>query len=53
MNKAEIVQRLLDEKHITAKEAAVLLTESYHYTYPAVKNPLDPPYEVTCNTKEI
>ena len=37
MNKAKIVQRLLDEKHITAEEAAVLFTDTHHYTYPTVK----------------
>ena len=52
MTKAKIVQRLLDEKHITAEEAVILLSETHHYTYPAVKNPLDPPHEITCKNKE-
>ena len=38
MTKAEIVQRLLDEKQITAKEAVVLLKETSDTNYPYIPN---------------
>ena len=57
MSKAEIVQRLIEESHITAEEAVILLSEQIHYYPPnTTKNPYDPPFEppfeITCNTKE-
>jgi hypothetical protein len=52
MSKAEIVQRLIEGNHITIKEAVVLLSENTHYYSPnSTKNPYDPPFEITCNTK--
>ena len=33
MNKIDIIQRLLDEKHITAKEALVLMQTEKEYVY--------------------
>lgn len=33
MNKIDIIQRLLDERHITAKEALVLMKEEVQYIY--------------------
>lgn len=48
MTKANIVQRLLDEKHITAEEAVVLLQNNTQvipalpYTHPI--NPMQPSY---------
>lgn len=33
MNKIDIIQRLLDERHITAKEALVLMKEEIQYIY--------------------
>jgi hypothetical protein len=58
MSKAEIVQRLIEESHITAEEAVILLSEQIHYHTPnyhtpnITKNPYDPPFEITCNTNE-
>jgi len=53
MSKAEIVQRLIEESHITAEEAVILLSEQIHYYPPNItKNPYDPPFEITCNTNE-
>jgi len=53
MSKAEIVQRLIEESHITAEEAVILLSEQIHYHTPnTTKNPYDPPFEITCNTNE-
>ena len=57
MSKAEIVQRLIGESHITAEEAVILLSEQIskqiHYYPPnTTKNPYDPPFEITCNTNE-
>jgi hypothetical protein len=57
MSKAEIVQRLIEENHITVEEAVILLSEQtpqyVHYYPPNItKNPYDPPFEITCNTKE-
>jgi len=56
MSKAEIVQRLIDENHITAEEAVILLSEQtpqyVHYYPPNItKNPYEHPFEITCNTK--
>jgi len=54
MSKAEIVQRLIEKSHITAEEAVILLSEQIHYHTPnSTKNPYDPPFEITCNTKPI
>jgi len=53
MTKAKIIQRLLNNNDITAEEAVILLRETHHYTYPAAKNPIDLPFEITCKTKEI
>ncbi len=33
MNKIDIIQRLLDERHITAKEALVLMEKEVQYIY--------------------
>ena len=33
MNKIDIIQRLLDERHITAKEALVLMEKEIQYIY--------------------
>lgn len=59
MNKAEIVQRLLENNHITAEEAVILLIENqvtqvtlHPYSPNSTKNPYEPPFEITCNTKE-
>jgi hypothetical protein len=59
MSKAEIVQRLLENNHITAEEAVVLLVENQvtQVTLPpyfpnSTKNPYEPPFNPTCNTKE-
>ncbi len=54
MSKAEIVQRLIEGNHITTEEAVILLSEHKHYYHPSdnTKNPYDPPFEITCNTKE-
>ena len=59
MSKVEIVQRLLDNNHITAEEAVVLLIENQvtqvtlpPYSPNITKNPYEPPFEITCNTKE-
>jgi len=59
MNKAEIVQRLLENNHITSEEAVVLLIENQvsqvtisPYSPNITKNPYEPPFEITCNTKE-
>ena len=59
MSKAEIVQRLLDNNHITAEEAVVLLIENQvtqvtlpPYSPNITKNPYESPFEITCNTKE-
>ena len=56
MNKAVIIQRLLEGNHITAEEAVILLSENHvviHPYYPNdTRNPYNPPYIVTCNTKE-
>jgi hypothetical protein len=59
MSKAEIVQRLLENNHITAEEAVVLLSQNqvtqvtlHPYSPNSTKNPYEPPFEITCNTKE-
>ena len=59
MSKAEIVQRLLENNHITAEEAVVLLSQNQvtqvtlpPYSPNSTKNPYEPPFEITCNTKE-
>lgn len=57
MSKAEIVQRLLEDSHITAEEAVILLSQNQVTYYPynpidTTKNPYEPPFEITCNTKE-
>ena len=49
MSKAEIVQRLIGESHITAEEAVILL---HYYPPNTTKNPYDPPFEITFNTYE-
>lgn len=33
MNKIDIIQRLLDDRHITAKEALVLMQKEVEYVY--------------------
>ena len=58
MSKAEIAQRLLENNHITAEEAVVLLQQSSGIQYipyqPSdnTKNPYNPPFEITCNTED-
>lgn len=47
MNKAQIIQRLLDEKHITVEEAMILMTQdSIPIPMPAPYNPYTPPFKV-------
>ena len=43
MIKSQIIQRLLDEKHITVEEAMTLMAQS---TMPAPLNPYYPPYKI-------
>ena len=57
MTKASIVQRLLDEGHITAEEAVVLLNNVQEqsitwipYTPSETTNPYNPPFEPYCTT---
>ena len=54
--KAEIIQRLLEGNHIKAEEAVILLSENHVVVHPYspndTRNPFNPPYEITCNTKE-
>lgn len=45
MTKAEIIQRLLDEKHITVEEAMTLMTQD-PIPMPAPVNPYAPPYKI-------
>ena len=45
MTKAEIIQRLLDEKHITVEEAMTLMAQD-PIPMPAPVNPYAPPYRV-------
>jgi len=59
MSKAEIVQKLLENNHITAEEAVILLAQNqvtqvtlHPYSPNSTKNPYEPPFEITCNTKE-
>lgn len=56
MGKSEIIQRLLEQGHITVAEAMTLMTTEpqtvYYqtpYQHPSTK--MDPPWEVTCDTK--
>ena len=46
MNFEDIIERLLDEKHITAKEAIYLLKLCNHNMYPY--QPAAPQPEITC-----
>lgn len=57
MNKADIIQRLLEADHITAAEAMILMAQDptpmqpyYPNPWYDQRNPLDPPYYVTSNT---
>lgn len=58
MNKAHIIERLLEQGHISVVEAMTLLTQEpisvqyYHLTPNSTRNPYEPPFIVTCNTKE-
>lgn len=57
MNKAEIIQRLLEQGHITVAEAMTLMTTEaqtvyYQTPYQYISPKMDPPWEVTCNTEE-
>lgn len=59
MSKSEIVQRLLEDSHITAEEAVILLSQNqvtYYPYYPYnpndTMNPYEPPFIITSNTKE-
>lgn len=45
MNKAQIIQRLLDEKHITVEEAMTLMTQE-PMPMSAPVNPYSPPFKV-------
>lgn len=45
MNKAQIIQRLLDEKHITVEEAMTLMTQDPMPMLAPV-NPYSPPFKV-------
>jgi hypothetical protein len=45
MTKAQIIQRLLDEKHITVEEAMTLMAQD-PIPMPAPVNPYSPPYRV-------
>jgi len=56
MSKSDIIQRLLDQGHITVAEVMTLITTEpqtvYYqtpYQHPSTK--MDPPWEVTCDTK--
>lgn len=49
MTKAQIIQRLLDEKHITVEEAMTLMTQEPKPMTPTVPdwpNPYQPPFKV-------
>ena len=57
MNKAEIIQRLLGQGYITVAEAMTLISpevQTVHYgtITPYIPPQMNPPWEVTCNTKE-
>jgi hypothetical protein len=62
MGKSEIIQRLLEQGHITVAEAMTLITPDvqtvYYRNQPQfispqdVRFPMDPPWKVTCNTNE-
>jgi hypothetical protein len=57
MNKSDVIQRLLDQGHITVAEAMTLMTtevQTVYYQNPPqyISRKMDPPWEVTCNTKE-
>jgi len=57
MNKSDIIQRLLEQGHITVAEAMTLMatevqTVFYQSPYQHPSTRLDPPWEVTCSTKE-
>jgi len=56
MSKSDIIQRLLDQGHITVAEAMTLITTEpqtvyYQTPYQHPSTRLDPPWEVTCDTK--
>jgi hypothetical protein len=58
MSKSDIIQRLLEQGHITVAEAMTLMTTEpqtvYYGTITPYQHPstrMDPPWEVTCNTK--
>jgi hypothetical protein len=56
MGKSEIIQRLLDQGHITVAEAMTLMTTEpqtvyYQTPYQHPSTRMDPPWEVTCDTK--
>ena len=57
MNKADIIQRLLEAGHITVAEAMILMSQDptpmqpyYPQPWNDKTNPYDPPYYVTCHT---
>ena len=57
MSKSDIIQRLLDQGHITVAEAMTLMTTEAQTVYygtitPYISPQMNPPWEVTCNTKE-
>jgi hypothetical protein len=58
MNKAHIIEKLLEQGHISVVEAMTLLAQEptpIQFYYPApnsTKNPyIEPPFIVTCNNK--
>lgn len=56
MSKSDIIQRLLDQGHITVAEAMTLITTEaptvfYQTPYQFPPTKMDPPWEVTCDTK--
>ncbi len=57
MGKSEIIQRLLEQGHITVAEAMTLITpdvQTVYYQTPTqfISPKMDPPWEVTCNTND-
>jgi hypothetical protein len=56
MSKSEIIQRLLEQGHITVAEAMTLMTPEvqtvfYQSPYQHPSTRWDPPWEVTCKDK--
>lgn len=56
MSKSDIIQRLLDQGHITVAEAMTLMTTEAQTVYygtitPYISPQMNPPWEVTCKDK--